>query len=117
MSVLAAIRTMLRRVREPAPAVTAREAARLRDGGAVVIDVREGFEHGRTRIPGALHIPLGDVEKRVAEIPKDKTVVVHCALGSRSAKAAAILREHGVQAVNLDGGIHEWKKEGLPVED
>lgn len=117
MSVLSAVRMMLRRAKNPAPDIDAAQAARLRDEGAVVVDVREGFEHARSRIPGALHIPLGDVEKRLAELPTDKPVVVHCALGARSAKAADLMRERGIDAHNLGGGIRAWKSADLPVEE
>jgi adenylyltransferase/sulfurtransferase len=73
-----------------------------------LIDVREPFEHARSRIEGAVLIPLGVLEDRLAEIPKDLPVVAHCQSGSRSARAAEILRRHGYQAYNLIGGIRAW---------
>lgn len=97
--------------------VSAAEARRLQEQGAIVVDVREGFEHRRARIPGALHIPLGDVAARARELPKDRPIVMHCALGSRSRLAAKHLAGLGFENVhNLEGGFSEWKGEGLPVE-
>jgi adenylyltransferase/sulfurtransferase len=86
-------------------------------GGAVLIDVREPWEHAEQRIRGAVLIPLRDVPDRLAEIPADQDVYVHCAMGSRSAKAVEYLRDHGrPRAVNVAGGIKAWSSAGLPLE-
>ena len=70
------------------------------------------------RIPGAVLIPLGAVPERLAEIPGDRDVYVHCRLGGRSTKAVEFLREHGrPRAYNVAGGIDAWKAAGLPVAE
>ena len=77
-----------------------------------ILDVREPREFEICRIPGSTLIPLGDLTKRLSEIPqgKDATeIVVHCKMGGRSAKAVALLRDHGItNARNLTGGILAW---------
>lgn len=86
--------------------------------GAVLIDVREPWEHEQKRIPGAVLIPLGEVPDRIAEIPDDRDVYVHCRLGGRSAKAVDWLRQSGrPRAINVLGGIDAWEEAGLPVEE
>jgi adenylyltransferase/sulfurtransferase len=77
-----------------------------------ILDVREPREFDICRIPGSTLIPLGELPKRLAEIPDRPDapeIVVHCKMGGRSAKAVALLRQHGItRASNLTGGILEW---------
>jgi adenylyltransferase/sulfurtransferase len=77
-----------------------------------ILDVREPREFDICRIPGSTLIPLGELPKRLAEIPSGPDapeIVVHCKMGGRSAKAVALLRQHGItRASNLAGGILEW---------
>jgi rhodanese-related sulfurtransferase len=82
---------------------------------AYIIDVREPEEVAQARVDGAVHIPLGALVERLDEVPRDRTVYVMCALGGRSAKATQYLEAHGVDAVNIEGGINEWYRAGLPV--
>lgn len=85
---------------------------------AVVLDVREPAEYSQGHIVGARHIPLGQLEKRLAEIDKlkDKPVIVCCAAGSRSASASGALRKAGFSKVfNLAGGMAAWDQAGLPT--
>lgn len=83
----------------------------------VVIDVREPDEYAEAHIPGTTLIPLGQVPDRVAEIPKDRTVILTCRTGNRSGQAATWLRSQGYEDVhNLEGGILAWQKAGLPTE-
>ena len=90
--------------------------AALRDAGAVLIDVREPWEHEQASIPGAVLIPLGELADRVGEVPEDRAVYVHCRMGGRSARAVAYLREHGrPESFNVAGGIDAWTEAGLPV--
>jgi rhodanese-related sulfurtransferase len=85
--------------------------------GAALIDVREPWEWNEMRIPGAILIPLGELPQRLAEVPDDREVYVHCRHGGRSAKAVDYLREHGrPRAVNVVGGIDGWSQAGLPVQ-
>ncbi|HET6403850.1 MAG TPA: rhodanese-like domain-containing protein [Candidatus Thermoplasmatota archaeon] len=100
-----------------APIVDPKEAQRLHQQGAVVIDVREAGEHRGGHIAGARNVPLAELESRLQEIPRDAPVVVHCALGSRSALAAKRLQALGFENVHdMSGGIRAWKQAGLPVE-
>ncbi|HVL48364.1 MAG TPA: rhodanese-like domain-containing protein [Candidatus Thermoplasmatota archaeon] len=117
MSLLKSLLTWIRAPRRKVKEVDARAAAKAREAGAVVLDVREGFEHRGSRIPGSLNVPLGELTSRLAEVPRDRPVVVHCAVGARGRVAAAILDEAGYGDVaNLAGGIVAWKREGLEVE-
>ncbi len=86
-------------------------------GASVVIDVRSPAEWSEGHLPGARHIPLGYLRDRLAEVPRDRRVVVQCRTGARSAIAASLLRRHGVLDVaNLSGGIVGWTDAGLPIE-
>ena len=77
-----------------------------------LLDVREPHEAAICRIAGATLIPLGELPKRLNEVPRGESapdVVVHCKMGGRSAKAVRLLREHGFERVtNLAGGILAW---------
>ncbi len=82
-------------------------------GGRIhLVDVREPFEREICVIPGAVPIPLGELASRMAEVPRDRPVAVHCKSGGRSAKAVRLLREAGWTNVrNLAGGILAWAAE------
>lgn len=83
----------------------------------VVIDVREPSEYAEAHIPGVTLIPLSEVPDRLAEIPRDKTVILTCRTGNRSGQAATWLRSQGYTDVhNLQGGILAWQDAGLPTE-
>ena len=82
----------------------------------LLLDVREPYEWNQVRIPAALHIPMNSVPSRLAELPKDKPIVVFCAHGSRSYGVAHYLLENGYTARNLDGGITIWHQQGGGVE-
>lgn len=79
--------------------------------GLAVLDVREPFEWAAGHIDGALHIPLGDLPARLAEVPTTQTLVV-CKVGGRSAQAVAWLSQQGREVVNLDGGMLDWAGAG-----
>lgn len=90
----------------------------LAHGAVTLVDVRNDAEWAGGHIPGATHISLGTVGDRVADIPTTRPIVVQCAAGARSAIAASVLKSRGVEnVVNLVGGIGEWRRAGLPVED
>ena len=97
---------------EDAPGMTAEELRRWRAEGKphALIDVREPSEHAVTSIDGAVLIPLRSLPFRLAEIPRDRPVVVHCKSGGRSAIATAMLRLKGIDAHNLSGGIDAWSR-------
>jgi sulfur-carrier protein adenylyltransferase/sulfurtransferase len=81
---------------------------RQRGKAHTLIDVREPYEHAQSRIEGSVLIPLGVLEERLSEIPRDLPVVAHCQSGGRSARATEILRRNGYEAHNLIGGIRAW---------
>ena len=90
---------------------------RVRSGQAVLLDVREKAERDVMRIPGSLWVPLAQVTSRSGELPRDREIIVYCAVGERSARAATALRQMGLSRVyNLQGGIIAWINHQLPVE-
>ena len=100
------------------PELTPAEARALVERGeAVLVDVREEWEWVTARIPHALFIPMAQVPQRLHEIPRDRTAIVFCATGQRSAAVTEALRAAGYgRAVNLAGGIVAWMNEQHPVE-
>jgi len=90
--------------------------AARREEGAALIDVREADEYAGARVPGAVHIPLGEVVDRISEVPTEGTVYVICARGGRSAKAVEHFRSVGIEAVNVAGGTLGWIDAGLPID-
>ncbi|OAB63166.1 hypothetical protein AY599_15785 [Leptolyngbya valderiana BDU 20041] len=93
----------------------------LESGQAVLVDVREPFEHATERIAGARHVPLGQIEpdRLKADLPAER-LVFHCRSGARSGKALErceqALRGAGIDVFHLQGGIEAWKAAGNPVE-
>ncbi len=86
-------------------------ARRLREEPATItlLDVREEFEREMATIEPSQHIPMQEVPDRLAEIPRDRTVVVFCHTGVRSLMVASFLEHQGLAGVsNLRGGIHAW---------
>jgi rhodanese-related sulfurtransferase len=74
----------------------------------ILIDIREQYEFEHENI-GAKHIPLGEVLHRLDEIPKDKTVIIHCQSGARAGKLIPVLQDLGFENVqNLDGGLEAY---------
>ena len=82
-----------------------------------LLDVREPDEWQAGHIAGAQHIPLGELRERLAEVPKDRTVLAVCRHGNRSEAATRGLRTLGYTVENLEGGVTAWKRAGLPLED
>ncbi len=99
-----------------APAVDAREARRLQDQGALLVDVRASSEWRAGHPEGAHHLHLGTLPDRVDELPADGLTVFLCQSGARSAIAQSIALGRGLRAVNVAGGIEAWQRAGLPVE-
>jgi len=93
-------------------------ARRLDAGTAHVIDVRSATEWQAGHIPGAHHIPLGELQRKAGTVPRKRPVIVHCQGGARSAIAASLLQAEGLSDVlNLAGGLNEWRAAGLAVEE
>ncbi len=74
----------------------------------VLLDVREAAEVAAGTIPGARHIPLGQLRARLAELPKDKEILVFCQVGRRGYLAARLLAQHGFRVRNLTGGMKTY---------
>jgi sulfur-carrier protein adenylyltransferase/sulfurtransferase len=94
--------------------MTVKELKALRDANTphFLLDVRQPDEHALCRIEGSTLIPLGELPGRLGDLPKDRTIVVHCHHGGRSMQAVRFLREQGYEkAVNLAGGIDAWSEE------
>lgn len=75
-----------------------------------VLDVREDAEWAAGHIDGAQHIPLMQVPQRIDELSTDTQLLVVCRSGARSAQATAFLNAHGLNAVNLSGGMVAWAR-------
>ncbi len=87
------------------------------DGPLALLDVRSPVEWAAGHLPGSSNIPIADLGERLAEVPRDRLVVVHCQSGSRAAIAASLLRARGVADVRVfSGGFAEWSAAGYPVD-
>jgi rhodanese-related sulfurtransferase/glyoxylase-like metal-dependent hydrolase (beta-lactamase superfamily II) len=81
-----------------------------------ILDVRNPREYATKHIPGSLNIPLNHLQDRLAEIPRDRRIAVHCAGGYRSSAAASILHQHGIDnLIEMTGGLAAWESAKLPV--
>jgi rhodanese-related sulfurtransferase len=74
-----------------------------------LLDVREDFEVASGHIPGIHHIPLGELEVRHTELPKDRSIVAICKSGGRSGGATRFLNAQGYQVQNMAGGMLAWR--------
>ena len=90
----------------------------LKDSKAILIDVRETAEYEQEHIPGSMLVPLSCFEPELFPKFKVKRLVLHCAVGKRSAAAAKQLSRSGYpyDIINMQGGIRAWKADGLPTE-
>ncbi|HIJ96473.1 MAG TPA: rhodanese-like domain-containing protein [Desulfuromonadales bacterium] len=99
--------------------ISSREAKVLLDRNKAVylLDVRTAQEYGDGKLAGSVLIPIAELERRVAEVPKNKTILVYCAVGGRSPFAASFLKKRGIQNVyNMTDGIVGWSRNGFPVQ-
>lgn len=90
---------------------------RLRSDDVIVLDVRPEDEYGAGHLPGALSIPVGELERRLAELPPDREVVAYCRgpYCVMAPQAVDVLRSHGFRARRLDVGLPDWRARGLTV--
>ncbi len=97
------------------PKVKVAQALELVRDGATLLDVRENGEWKSGHAPGAIHVPLGDIDKAARRIKQGRPVVVMCASGMRSRTAAKHLRSLGYDATSLSGGMAAWQRAGGAV--
>jgi rhodanese-related sulfurtransferase len=95
-------------------AADAHERASRRE--VVLLDVRERHEWKAGHAPGSKNVPLSTLAKGTHELPEHRTYVAVCRTGSRSRTATAQLRGAGFDVLNLKGGMHAWRRAGLPLE-
>jgi rhodanese-related sulfurtransferase len=92
------------------------EAREMLADGAQLVDVRADHEWETGHLLGAVHIPLAELPERVAEIDKDRPVILYCRGGNRSSMATTALAEAGYDAAKLSEGAVGWEEEELPFE-
>jgi rhodanese-related sulfurtransferase len=106
-------RVALDKAREVCPTSTRRQAGE----GALVVDVRERDEIARVAfdLPDVVVMPMSELERRHGELPRDRDLIMVCAVGERSLKATYFLMYHGHGRVaNMEGGIAKWIRKGFP---
>src|SRR6476659_11020892 len=86
-------------------------AAALREG-AQLVDVREPAEYAAGHVPGAAHVPMGQLPARLGELDRSRAVHLVCASGGRSAAMARVVAAAGFEAVNVAGGTQAWIASG-----
>ena len=93
-------------------------ADRVEDGEVTLIDVRPREEYEAAHLPGAISVPLEELEDRIGELPQDREIVAYCRgpYCVMSAEAVETLRERGREAIRLEDGVSEWRERGLRVE-
>lgn len=99
--------------------MTVQELKQLLDSGSndfVLLDVRNPNEYEIARIPGSVLVPLPEIEngngvEKVRELLNGHKLVAHCKMGGRSAKALGILKQSGIEGINVKGGITAWSRE------
>ncbi|QFU16712.1 rhodanese family protein [Microvirga thermotolerans] len=100
------------------PTLSPKDAKRLLDRGATLMDIREADEHARERIPGARLMPLSKLDEAELALHGGRPVIFHCKSGARTKGSATRLAAKvggTCEAFIVEGGIDAWKKAGLPV--
>jgi len=102
----------------PLPSLNANELnEKLKNGKRpVVVDVRQPDEYRAGHIVGSKLIPLGELSKRINELPQDKEIICVCATGSRSRSATKYLVGAGYNAFDMSGGMMMWSRAQLPIK-
>lgn len=121
---LAAMEELRRALQERTQASGVEEIAlaklleQLDRGEIVLVDIRPPEEYERGHIPGALSLPLEEIERRWKELPRDKELVAYCRgpYCTLSDRAAEKLRERGIEVKRLNVGYPQWEQAGFPVE-
>lgn len=100
--------------------ITAQDLSeKMRSGDVIVLDVRPREEYAAAHIDGALSVPLEELERRLAELPNANEIVAYCRgpYCVLAVRALEVLTRHGFRARRMDGGLPEWRAEGLPVAE
>lgn len=95
--------------------VSAEEAIELVRSGTTLVDVREPWEFSRGHAPGAISLPMSEIETRYTELPVDDTLLIICHAGPRSFAATEALVGAGYHAIDVTGGMTSWQTAGGPV--
>ena len=95
---------------------TLRAAHAAVDNGAVIVDVRTPKEYAQKHVSGALNIPIEEMSKSLARVPRDEVLVVYCASGNRSSHATKLLRQNGWSVFDV-ATQGEFERELPPKED
>jgi rhodanese-related sulfurtransferase len=121
----ASVKELLAEANAAVPKISPAEARKAMDEGALIVDVRDAPElEANGKIPGAMHVPRGMLEFRAdPDSPyynnafrKDRTIILHCASGGRSALAGKVLKDFGYPQVFNLGGFKDWVESGGAVE-
>ncbi len=90
---------------------------KARRGEVIIIDVRPDDEYQAGHLPYARSLPLGELKKRLARLPKDKEIIAYCRgpYCMMAKEAVALLRRRGYQAAKLGDGVNEWRAAGLAL--
>ena len=112
------VRTYLDHKDDMEPVTADELLKRARSGLVTVLDVRPVEEFAAGHLPGAVNIPIGELAKRLAELPRGKEVVAYCRgpFCLMSYEAIRMLRKRGLKARRLQNGLPEWRAAGLPVK-
>ena len=99
--------------------ISSREAKALleKNRNVFLLDVRTPQENSQARLPGSVLIPINEFERRIKEVPRNRTILVYCAVGARSKPAAEYLSRNGYKDVyNMTDGIVGWYRNGYPLQ-
>jgi rhodanese-related sulfurtransferase len=91
---------------------------KAKSGAVLVLDVRPQEEYDAAHLPHARSLPIDELKKRLAELPKDTLVVAYCRgpFCLMAKDAVELLRKEGYRAMHLTDGVAEWRAQGLPIE-
>lgn len=84
-------------------------------GNHLLLDVREPDEWRAGHVAEAVHIPMGDLNARISELPMDRSIIAICRSGSRSGAVTDALNRAGFTAHNMEGGMYAWESVDLPI--
>lgn len=101
--------------KKPYQSIQATQVSELQAAGAMLVDVREPGEYRMGHVAGAKLVPLGQLERSLKQLPKERQIIVMCQSGMRSQQAASILAANGYSVLNVSGGIVSWRRANLPL--